>query len=29
MNRTIEIKTPEQVEKINRLACEAPPTRCG
>ena len=24
MNRTIEIKTPEQVEKINRLACEAP-----
>ena len=24
MNRTIEIKTPDQVEKINRLACEAP-----
>ena len=24
MNRTIEIKTPEQVEKINRRACEAP-----
>ncbi len=24
MNRTSEIKTPEQVEKINRLACEAP-----
>lgn len=24
MNRTIEIKTPKQVEKINRLACEAP-----
>ena len=24
MNRTIEIKTPEQEEKINRLACEAP-----
>lgn len=24
MNRTIEIKTPEQMEKINRLACEAP-----
>ena len=24
MNRTIEIKTTEQVEKINRLACEAP-----
>ena len=24
MNRTIEIKTPEQVEKINRLACQAP-----
>ena len=24
MNRTIEIKAPEQVEKINRLACEAP-----
>lgn len=24
MNRTIEIKTSEQVEKINRLACEAP-----
>ena len=24
MNRTIEIKPPEQVEKINRLACEAP-----
>ena len=24
MNRTIEIKTLEQVEKINRLACEAP-----
>lgn len=24
MNRTIDIKTPEQVEKINRLACEAP-----
>ena len=24
MNRTIEIKTPEQVEKINRLAAKAP-----
>ena len=24
MNKTIEIKTPEQVEKINQLACTAP-----
>ena len=24
MNKTIEIKTPAQAEKINHLACEAP-----